>query len=388
MRRVLRSWGKIGAIAGITLALYLAADIGFGLAFHRPVQVTPRDLRVQPAYRDEPYATLAFSREKAEMGANRPIFGTGLFTPAAHRGTFINVEPLPPTGLLYRRTVNPPPGKAPPVEVLFLGGSTLLGIDVPDDLTIASALSASLNAMDPAHDYQVVNAGVTGVDSTREADRLAYELGHGRKPQIVVVIDGGMDLFNGLYLGHPGQRPRPRGFLEEAFQAYFPLNIYRWLVNWMSARAIRSYQKVAPAHLGDEAEVKSLADRTIDAYLRNQEQMKAAAAADGARFLTVLQPSPYSTNYVRGAPDLAYVDDMTRRSWPGLAEVMRRFTPRLVEAVRELRGRGIDVLNLTAAFKDKTDSVFLDFGHYNAAGNRILGQRIAEALLQHQAAAP
>ncbi|HZT18813.1 MAG TPA: hypothetical protein VFA23_05375 [Dongiaceae bacterium] len=386
MRRLVRASGRIAVIAIITFGLYLAVDIAVGLALHRSAEVAPEDLRTQPAYASEPYATLDFSREKAEIGPNRTLFGTRLYIPAAHRGKLINIERLPPTGLPYRRTANPPRDRRPVMEVLLLGGSTVLGIDVPDDLTIASALSASLNAMDPAHDYQVVNAGVTGVDSTGEADRLAYELSHDRRPSVVVVVDGGMDIFKGLYLGYPGLRA-PRSGLNELFQAYFPLNIYRWLVNWMSLRAVRANQKVMPAHVRDQAELDVLAEKTIDVYLHNQAEMSAAASSVGARFITVLQPSPYSTDYIHKTPDLGYVDGLVRHNWPGLAELMTRYTRRWIEACRKLRSDGIEALDLSAVFKDKSDNIFLDFGHYNSVGNRVIAQRIAETLLQHAGAA-
>jgi hypothetical protein len=81
----------------------------------------------------------------------------------------------------------------PTVTVLFIGGSNVYGAEVPDDMTIPSQLSERLNQLDPAHRYLVVNAGVTGADSVLEKGRLDYELAHGQKPDIVLVMDGGRE---------------------------------------------------------------------------------------------------------------------------------------------------------------------------------------------------
>jgi hypothetical protein len=88
---------------------------------------------------------------------------------------------------------------------------------------MASQLSVILNAEDKIHSYVVLNAGVTALDSTLERERLAYELNHGLKPGIVVVLDGGLDLVGGFYLGLPG-RPVVTGrtYLGELFYKYFP----------------------------------------------------------------------------------------------------------------------------------------------------------------------
>ena len=119
-------------------------------------------------------------------------------------GRYFNVDALAPTGAHYRRTANPPADGRPVVTVLLLGASQIYGTEVPDDLTIASLLAKRLDALDPAHAYVVYNAGVQSVGSLQELWRLQYELGHGLKPDWVVLLGGELDVVRGVYQATPG----------------------------------------------------------------------------------------------------------------------------------------------------------------------------------------
>src|SRR5262249_10900520 len=48
-----------------------------------------------------------------------------------------------------------------------------------------------------SHGYVVLNAGTVGANATMERERLQYELTHGQKPAILIIMDGG--------LGTPGR---------------------------------------------------------------------------------------------------------------------------------------------------------------------------------------
>ena len=249
---------------------------------------------------------------------------------------------------------------------------------------MASQLSAILNADDKTHSYVVLNAGVTGLDSTMERERLAYELKHGLKPGIVVVLDGGLDLVGGYYLGSPGRPPMTgRTYLGELFYKYFPINIYRRLSIWADERAVRLKQKNAPKAVGDPHRQEKLLAETARVYEQNQLAMAKLAAGVGARFITVLEPNRYGTSYTHETPDLDYVARQTDGHMPGLSGVLPPGLKALGEAQAKLRAQGIATLDLSAVFKDKTGNIFTTTtAHLNAEGSRVVAERIAEVILR------
>ena len=50
-------------------------------------------------------------------------------------------------------------------------------------------------------------------------------------------------------------------------------------------------------------------------------------------------------------------------------------------ALQGLKGEGIRTLNLSTIFRDKTEDIFVDCDHFNAAGNALIADRLAAALL-------
>jgi hypothetical protein len=367
----------------ITLAAYLAADWSVGVYFYYRTREVPPSPAGIPGYKGEPYAVPEFGIEARESAPLYTIPGTRLLWPREYHGQFFNIDKLPPTGSYYRRTINPPVTKKPPVVVLFLGGSTVYGPDTPDGLTMASQLSTILNEQDKSHSYVVYNAGVAALDSTLERERLAYELAHGLKPDIVVVLDGGLDLVGGVYLGSPGWPVvTGRTYLGELFYKYFPLNIYRHLRAWAAERAAQLKLKNAPKSVSDPHREEKLLAETARIYEENQLAMAKMAAGVGARYVTVLEPNRYGTTYAHVTPDLAYVARQTDGHMPGLSKLLPGGLKALGEAQAKLRPQGIETLDLSAVFKDKTDNIFTtSTAHLNAAGSRIVAERIAQVIL-------
>ena len=375
---------KLAIVLGMMLAIYLVADWSLGAYYYFRMREAPPNLAGIPGLQGEAYAVPEFGLEAQESSPVYTIPGTRLLWPREYHGQFVNIDKLTPTGSYYRRTVNPPVTREPPVVVLFLGGSAVYGPDTPDGLTMASQLSAILNADDKTHSYVVLNAGVTGLDSTMERERLAYELKHGLKPGIVVVLDGGLDLVGGYYLGSPGRPPMTgRTYLGELFYKYFPINIYRRLSIWADDRAVRLKQKKAPKSVSDPHQQEKLLAETARAYEENQLAMAKLAAGVGARFITVLEPNRYGTTYTHGAPDLDYVARQTDGHMPGLSGLPPEGLKALGETQAKLRAESIETLDLSAVFKDKTGNIFTTTtAHLNAEGSRVVAERIAWVILR------
>jgi lysophospholipase L1-like esterase len=377
MRLVLRAT----IILAVTIGLYVAADLAVG-SFTAPVTT---DASRVPAFRGQPYISPDFLAEAArEPGEWHKIDWTSLLAPSDYHGRYFNVDRLGPTNNLYRRTINPPVTKKK-LTVLLLGPSTVYGPFVPDNLTLASLLSAGLNERDPAHSYVVYNAGVFAADSTQERDRLAYELHRGLKPDIVISFSGGIDILDGVYKARPGA---PGLFLvaHSGLRGVLPLNIYHWLMARASATAEASRAKQAPEYLLTPARLADLTVATTTVWYDNQLAMSALSKAGGARFISILQPTPYSSAFDHPTHDIAYVHDLTDSGTFGLGAVAGSVQQALAMESAALRQKGVEAIDLSSGFCHKTEDVFVDFGHLNAAGHRILAVEIAEMVLNPAAA--
>ncbi len=386
MRRV--ATGVI--VLAVTLGLYLAVDAGFGLFLRYQNQLFPPDPNDVPGNRGQPYATSEFVVESFEFGRTTTIPGTDLLMPWEEHGRYYNMDRLEPTGLIYRRTVNPESPRRPTVTVLFVGGSNIYGTDVSDDMTIPSRLSQVLNARDPAHGYVVINAGARGSDSYLEKLRLAYELEHGQKPDIVLVMGGGIDVLEGVYLTTPGQPAAPmasgRSWAEDWFYRLVPLNIYRSLRAWGAAHAADFGLRRPPAQIADSAQMLSLTESVLRHYVDNQIGMAQMAKKAGARFISILEPNMYASDTKDNSADVVYVNRQMDIHVPGMRQALPGIIPLQSAAQAGLAGKGIETLDLSAIFRDKTGNIFTSNpGHYNGTGSGIVAERIAGAILQPQA---
>jgi hypothetical protein len=388
---VLRFLRTTVIVLAITAGLYMGLDYLVGLWRYHNLNVAIADGSTIPAYRNQPYMSEDFIREKAmEPGEWQQVKGESLVTPPEYHGTYFNIDKLEPTGNFYRRTANPPPNGKPERVILLVGGSTLYGPEVPDDYTLASQVSKRLNALDPAHRYVIYNAGVVAADSAQDRDRITYELSRGLKPYMIIAVDGPLDLVYGVYQGHPGQ-PAPllaarsgfRGFVHK----YLPTNIAEIVHLWFHDRAVDRNNVQAPKQLASPPVTVNLTEVTAGLYTKNLQAMEKIAAGAGARFLAVLPPSPYSTTYDNPGDDLTVAKRNTDRQMPRLGSVLERDQPVLSAILAKQKVAGMEALDLSAALKAKTENVFIDQGHLNGTGYGLLAEPIAQAVLTSKTAA-
>jgi lysophospholipase L1-like esterase len=383
----MRSVVKLAFILAATFALYWVADEGFGLFLNLRHGTKPPDFLDSPAYRNEPEASDALARELAkprQRWQSQP--GGGLLQGIEYHSDLFNMDALPPTGNVYRRTINPEGKDAPLVTVLLAGSSVVYGPMVSDAGTLASALSARLNALDSHHRYVVYNAGVPGAEAGRIRDRIADELKRGLKPDIIISYDGNIDAVGGIYFADPEGAhlvETPEGWLHRNL----PTHIYQYLRDEQATARERDDRPVMPAYIHDPASLDRLVKQTVGIYIDRHVAMAALAAGVGARYIAILEPNAYAAPFTHPTKDVISNMERSRLRKPGLPESLRAAAPALSQAVIELQAKGIDAVDLSGALHDKTEDIYYDMGHFNSIGYKLVADRIAEAVLAHQPAA-
>ncbi|HEY2112468.1 MAG TPA: hypothetical protein VGH25_12145, partial [Dongiaceae bacterium] len=171
------------------------------------------------------------------------------------------------------------------------------------------------------------------------------------------------------------------------FHRYFPHNIYWALRGWLSQRAIKLGLKKPPANIQKPVDVEKLTKDTVAFWLDNELAMAKLAKDAGARFISVLEPNRYASSFSHPTDDLKFVDRQTDGHLPGLRPIIPKALAQLSAGSESLKAQGIETLDLSTIFKDKTQNLFTDgAGHFNSIGNAMVADRLTAAILATTAA--
>lgn len=397
-----REWILSILAFGICLVL-----VNFALGFFMPwlkelPQVWQRARLIErmghPVARAEPFFSSRFVQESLVQpgGWQLPEDSDGFVQAGPFAGEFFHVDRLKPTGNLYRRTVNHP-GDADRKVILFLGGSTVYGGEVPDSMTLPSQFASELPQALPAVRFEVLNAGVYSATSTQELARLKYELMKGLRPRLVISYGGVNDVSEGLYF--KDARSTRMGYTKEARERLLQnrsqaaasddkngllQGAWRWFVErtyygrLTEAVAYRRNIYVAPPHLRDPKELQELTEQTVRIYQENLAEMASLSRQYGFRFVAILQPQAYYGEY-KVKSDVERVPEYDG-STPELGLAHRVAYPQMRQAVQAARQKGIAVFDLSLSLVDKDGEVFYDFCHLNSVGNKLVAKAAVEAL--------
>jgi hypothetical protein len=185
--------GRLAFVIGAVVLLMLA-DLGLGSILHTLTNPNPQSPKALTSYYSKVAAVpktswwpsvLLGSFDQAYLEQFQPM--RSFAGPVNFSSPYFNIS----DGV--RRSFEPPvSGTQKPVEVLFLGGSTMEGAFQRDDYTIPSDI-ARLAASDgiPIH---VVNRGQYGYAVWQELELLEELLTNGYRPNVVVFYDGVNDL--------------------------------------------------------------------------------------------------------------------------------------------------------------------------------------------------
>jgi hypothetical protein len=335
------------------------------------------ELARRPAYASKAW----FSREfVASLEAHTPGFstprGTRLVLPKDYQDRFFTTRDgcrgtvgFDPAGL--------PPGRRPRKLFVF-GGSTTYCEEVPDEHTWASQLQQRLAAIPETRDILVVNCGIPAAVTIEEVERLEYEIGRDNVPAFCIFLDGLNDANQGVTNGNPG------GTVHEVYQQYSSMGLFGALrrIAGVSVAARTIYHSVVDSQRRNEpprrseVEVRALAERVADVYERNLCRAREDCDRHGIRMIAFLQPHAFSIGRPWTAEERAAAD-LIRKDY---VEALRVCYPLLRAKLNGLRQRGIPAYDISDAFDDNLEPIFVDsLFHVESTGNRL----IAEAILKH-----
>lgn len=297
------------------------------------------------------------------------------FRPKARNGRFVHVRE---EGFRETRPGQPwPPDRTAQHVLFFFGGSTSFGSNVPDGSTIPARLGEELRAKGCAVD--VYNFGRPDYFSTQERILFEQLTNAGQVPDVALFFDGLNDFVH--YDGRPSftdalsdlmERERAPGALGPATVMFRQLPL---------SRAIATLSRKFSAE-DDAPEVPYDDSRSIDQVIRrwteNVRELRAIANEYGVELLTVVQPVPTYGYDISAHPLAAGHLEYFRagvRSHYGYAELAAR---------RADGGLPQGVLWLADLQRDRNESLYVDFVHYNEAFSR----EIAAAIAAHVLATP
>lgn len=104
--------------------------------------------------------------------------------------------------------------------------------------------------------------------------------------------------------------------------------------------------------------------------------MHQPCSARGIRYVHALQP----TLHDEGSKTLTDEERRKGVGEKGFQTAVLQGYPLLRKGIAELHGLGVEVLDLSSAFKDVEETVYYDNCHFGTLGCRTLANRLAEAM--------
>lgn len=314
------------------------------------------------AYRGQPWAAAFWREQRRQLDLEYRPFGLWRSRPFAGDTIVVGADGL-------RRTLNTrcSPGD---YTVFLFGGSSVWGYGSPDWETVASHLAARYRA--EGREACVVNYGEDSWRSTQGLVQLLLELRAGRRPDLVVFVNGCNDVFTPFFLTGRADvewdYARAKPWLEAlAHPGRGSFAFLEATNTWALLQRVRG-RLAGPSAYPVPPDPAGLARQVAHAYLSDVQVVQALGRSYGFRPAFFLQPLAVTGGKRLTAEEDAGVRRQLGASYEAGREAVRR-TYGLLRAAEGVR----DASNV---FDAEPASVYIDACHFVPLGNRLLAERL------------
>lgn len=287
-------------------------------------------------------------------------------------GDYINIDSA------GQRTARRLPCADSATHVAVFGGSTVWGTGAPDEYTIPARLQRALNATGK-QSFCVTNYGESGYVTSQEVIALLEQIRRDAPIDVAIFYDGINDVYaafqNGRADAHQNlaQIAARFGVVEKRSRAH---RLEDWL--YENSRAYHRIRNAAPKSSRNSvaaaftARDSVLVDRAIENYLFNVELVQHLGERYAFRALFFWQPVIYTSRKQLSSDEQRMLKQLDSRA-------IQFYT----YAARSLAARHHPmVIDLTSAFDETKEMIWIDWAHITPEGNHIIARNIAAHIEQ------
>lgn len=275
-----------------------------------------------------------------------------------------------------RKVLPPPRGYVEdPTHVFLFGGSTMVGMGVPDAWAIPSLLQDRVGGA-----YRLYNFATPAFVAEQSLHRLVVELARGNIPDVVIFYDGINDACAGTY--SPAE-PWVHQYIKKYRNVYEDnwTRIYRWggesslrrLLQGIRRRIFGGlHERVAFEQNELRARIPELAKQTLEAYEGSIEAVRHISDAYGFETYFFWQPVLFWKRGKTPEHEQREIEKNSPVLREGVMAVYAEATGQLAEKER--------VYVLADMFEEVDQPLYWDWAHLGPLGNELVAERIHETL--------
>jgi len=316
--------------------------------------------------------------------------------------------------------------------VVVLGGSVGMWLALQGEETLRGELERRTPLA--GKNVVILNYAMNGFKQPQQVMTLAYLLGHGTRPDVVLEVDGFNDaaiayhnLLSSVSTDYPradlwpflvselgyssrvlallaaqfreketaaslaGQATRWSGasnvvaflFMRSALQSQAREQVLHAELQHAQSEDIPAYRRFAARGPTSASPEEDRLDEIVRVWVEGSEMLFSISKGRGIPYLHVLQPTlqdvvPRPSKPL--SPEEQEIAATQIGTWAAWAEGVKKLYPRMRERADALREGGVAFEDLSYLFASTPGTIYYDICHYNQRGNEMLARAIVQRL--------